>query len=188
MQTQIFHTSNTTLTVQTRPLVGVSSCLIGMAVRYDGQHKRQPTLLERIAPHVQLLPLCPESMAGMGIPRGPVNLIQDGDQVRAVGRDDPERDVTGRLRTMGQIVGRTYPALCGYILQSRSPSCGYHSTPIFNADQSSVLHSQGNGLFVAELLLRFPDLPMLDDRQLDPDHITLFLENVRQRAQRMQHE
>ena len=150
---------------QHKPLVGVSSCLMGMAVRYDGQHKFQSPLLEQIAPHVQLLPLCPESMAGMGIPRPPVNLIEDGNVIRAVGRDDPERDVTARLRTMGRIVSRTYPELCGYIVQSRSPSCGFQTTPIFNADQSEVLRT-ANGLFVTQLLQAFPDLPILDDRQI----------------------
>lgn len=170
-----------------KPLVGVSSCLMGMAVRYDGQHKFQATLQELIAPHVQLLPLCPESMAGMGIPRPPVNLIQDGALIRAVGRDDPQRDVTERLRTMGRITGRVYPDLCGYILQSRSPSCGFQTTPIFNADQSEVLHA-GNGLFVAELLNLFPDLPILDDRQMNQNQINLFLENVRKRASSFEHE
>lgn len=154
---------------------------MGMAVRYDGQHKFQTQLLELIAPHVQLLPLCPESMAGMGIPRPPVNLIQDGEVVRAVGRDDPERDVTARLRTMGRIVGRTYPELCGYILQSRSPSCGVQTTPIFNSDQSEVLRTD-DGLFVRELLKRFPDLPILDDRQLDSNSIERFLRAVQQRS------
>ena len=160
---------------------------MGMAVRYDGQHKFQSTLQELIAPHVQLLPLCPESMAGMGIPRPPVNLIQDGAVIRAVGRDDPERDVTERLRTMGEIVGRTYPKLCGYIVQSRSPSCGFQSTPIFNTDQSEVVRTD-NGLFVTQLLNAFPDLPILDDRQMDQVHIKLFLENVRKRAINIRHE
>ena len=171
--------------LSTKPLVGVSSCLMGMAVRYDGQHKFQAPLFELIAPYVQLLPLCPESMAGMGIPRPPVNLIQDGNGIRAVGRDDPQRDVTERLRTMGRIVGQTYPDLCGYILQSRSPSCGFQTTPIFNVDQSEVINAQGNGLFVMELLKAFPDLPILDDRQLDPFHIKFFLEQVRRREKQL---
>lgn len=180
-------TLSATHSFSTKPLVGVSSCLMGMAVRYDGQHKFQAPLLELIAPHVRLLPLCPESMAGMGIPRAPVNLIQDGDDIRAVGRDDPHRDVTERLRSMGRITGRVYPDLCGYILQSRSPSCGFQTTPIFNADQSAVLHA-GNGLFVTELLKAFPDLPILNDRQMNHTEINLFLENVRKRANNITHE
>lgn len=167
---------------QPKPLVGISSCLMGMPVRYDGQHKLQPTIQELIAPHVQLLPLCPESMAGMGIPRGPVNLIESDGGIRAVGRDDPERDVTERLRTMGRIIGRTYPNLCGYILQSRSPSCGFQTTPIYNSDQSAVLHTQGNGLFVAALLSELPGLPLLDDTQLSHSSIESFLDAVRLRA------
>ncbi|MAR93214.1 MAG: DUF523 domain-containing protein [Pseudomonadota bacterium] len=166
-----------------QPLVGISSCLTGMAVRYDGRHKYQSAVMAAIAPKVRLLPLCPESMAGMGIPRGPVNLIEQRGQIRARGRDDPERDVTERLLTMGRIVARTYPDLCGYVLQSRSPSCGFGSTPIWNADQSQMIRSDGHGLFVSALLKAFPDLPLLDDRQLDPGSIARFLTAVRERAE-----
>ena len=165
-----------------RPLVGISSCLMGMAVRYDGQHRHQPAIEQWIASHVRLLPLCPESMAGMGIPRAPVNVIEDQDGVRVLGRDDPERDVTARLRTMGRIITRTYPNLCGYILQSRSPSCGAGSTPIYNADQSAVLR-QGNGLLAEALLSAFPSLPVLEATQLTPEHIEPFLAAVQQRWQ-----
>ncbi len=171
------------LALQDKPLVGISSCLMGMRVRYDGQAKYQPTVQELIAPHVRLLPLCPESMAGMGIPRGPVNLIDLQGDIHAVGRDDPERDVTARLRSMGRIVARTYPELCGYILQSRSPSCGFGTTPIFNADQSDILRGDGNGLFVTELLSALPGLPILDDRQLNVARIETFLQAVAERAQ-----
>jgi len=136
-----------------------------------------------LAPYATLLPICPESMAGMGIPRKPVNLIEVNGQIKAVGRDDPERDVTERLNSMGRIVTNTYPHLCGYILQSRSPSCGFHTTPIYNEYQSAVLHTSGHGLFVKALLQAFPDLPVLDDTQLTPTAIQQFLNKVATRAQ-----
>jgi len=158
---------------------------MGMRVRYDGQDKFKPDVVELIAPHVRLLPLCPESMAGMGIPRAPVNLISAGDSIQAVGRDDPERNVSARLRTMGGIIGRTYPDLCGYILQSRSPSCGFETTPIYNQDQTEIIEHQGNGLFVAELIACLPDLPILNDRQLDQDSIRSFLQSVHSRAEQI---
>lgn len=164
------------------PLVGISSCLLGIRVRYDGQHKFQASVIELIEPFVRLLPLCPESMAGMGIPRKPVNLIALDDGVQAVGRDDPERNVTARMRTMGRIVANTYPELCGYILQSRSPSCGLASTPIYNRDQTEILQAEGNGLFVDELLQLLPGLPVLDDRQLNATDIHSFLDQVQARA------
>ena len=165
-----------------KPLVGISSCLLGMRVRYDGQDKFKPDILALIAPHVRLLPLCPESMAGTGIPRAPVNLIQRNGAIEAVGRDDPGRNVSARLHTMGRIVGRTYPELCGYIVQSRSPSCGAATTPVYNSDQTQVIHTKGNGLFVAALLAAQPDLPILDDQNLEPGPIDRFLTAVNQRA------
>ncbi|MCP5015029.1 MAG: DUF523 domain-containing protein [Ketobacter sp.] len=167
---------------QTLPLVGISSCLLGMRVRYDGQHRLQTGIQAHVSPYVTLLPLCPESMAGMGIPRRPVNLIEVNGQIKAVGRDDPERDVTERLKTMGRIIATTYPHLSGYILQSRSPSCGFHTTPIHNEDQSVVLRTNGHGLFVETLLHAIPDLPILDDTQLTPTTIQEFLDKVTAQA------
>lgn len=159
------------------PLVGISSCLIGNKVRYDGQHRLHMGLQEYLSRRVRLLPLCPESMAGMGIPRPPVNLIRKGDTIRAVGRDDPERDVTERLKTMARVVTKAYPDLCGYILQSRSPSCGFGTTPLFDHHQSSILEHT-NGLFVAGLLEAFPQLPLIDDTRLSKTELEAFLEQV----------
>jgi uncharacterized protein YbbK (DUF523 family) len=163
------------------PLVGISSCLMGQRVRYDGKHKFQPSVIERIKPHVRLLPLCPESMAGMGIPRPPVNLVCKQADTRAIGRDNPHHDVTERLISVGKMVSNTYPLLCGYIVQSKSPSCGFRNTPIYSHDQQQIVRSDGDGLFIATLLDCLTDLPIISEQELEPAHIKLFLEHVNAR-------
>ncbi|WP_198043751.1 2-thiouracil desulfurase family protein [Ketobacter nezhaii] len=162
----------------TLPLVGISSCLTGNRVRYDGADKFNGIVAEHIQPFVNLLPLCPESMAGLGIPRPPVNLVQAGEQIRARGRDIANLDVTERLLSMGQCVANAYPELKGFIVQSRSPSCGFNTTPVYTTDQTEVLSHQGSGLFVTALLQCMPELPILNDSELTPYKIQCFLKQI----------
>jgi uncharacterized protein YbbK (DUF523 family) len=167
-----------------RPLVGISACLAGQRVRYDGREKFSTLVAEQIAPHCRLLPFCPEAVAGMGIPRPPVNLIHTTDGIRAVGRDAPHRDVTDRLHTVAQAFANSYPQLCGFILQSRSPSCGLDSTPVYDPAQQQILDPKGSGVFARQLRQRFPALPLLEDTDLTAECIALFLEQVREQARR----
>lgn len=166
------------------PLVGISACLAGLPVRYDGRDRFSLLVAEQIAPHCRLLPFCPEAVAGMGIPRAPIQLVQTASGIRARGRDDPAVDVTDRLQTVSAIVSRVYPRLCGFILQSRSPSCGLGTTPVFDP-QGRQITSAGSGLFAAHLRLSFPAMPLLGDNELDKETIDQFLEQVRQRAQQL---
>ena len=167
--------------MEQRPLVGVSSCLLGHQVRYDGGHKFQSSIQTLIAPRVRLLPFCPESAAGLGIPRPPVNLVRSSTGIRALGRDDPSLDVSAALMQMGRVITSTYPSLCGYIVQSRSPSCGFQTTPVFQSpEQTSTELDRRSGLFVEQLLLAFPGLPIISDTELTPDKINGFLHAVSQ--------
>lgn len=167
------------------PLVGISACLTGQKVRYDGRDKFNERVAELIAPHCRLLPFCPEAVAGLGIPRPPVNLVQTAEGIRALGRESPHQDVSDRLHTVARAFCNSYPLLCGFILQSRSPSCGLGTTPVYDSQQKIILEPAGSGLFAARLRGRFPDLPILDDTRLDDDSIQTFLVAVRLRHARL---
>lgn len=148
-----------------RPLILVSSCLLGNKVRYDGQARRQETLLTKVLPHITPLAVCPEAMAGLGIPRPPVQLIECHGSLQAIGRDDPTLNVTARLQQMAHIQHRAHPQLAGAVLQSRSPSCGITSTPHFNAAGEQT-HT-GPGLFTHTLREQRPWLPLLEDTDIE---------------------
>ena len=165
------------------PLVGISACLAGQRVRYDGRDKFNQWVAERITPYCRLLPFCPEAVAGMGIPRPPINLVMIDGSIRAQYREPPHADVTDRLQTVADAFANSYPHLCGFILQSRSPSCGLNTTPVLDPDQRQVLDYQGTGLFAQRIRERFPDLPLLNDTDLDDTRIDAFLQAVRQRHQ-----
>lgn len=148
-----------------KPLVLISSCLLGNNVRYDGQAKRNAALIQQLLPHLQPLVVCPEAMAGLGIPRPPVQLIMGAERLEARGRDDPSLDVTDRLIQMARIQDQAHYALAGAILQSRSPSCGTKSTPNFN--QYGEVATVGPGLFTGTLLQARRWLPTLEDTDVD---------------------
>lgn len=134
------------MTPQQRPLVGISSCLLGNPVRYDGGHKHQSSLIDTLSPFVEWLPFCPEVEAGLGVPRVPVQLIANDGGVRAQNRAE-NIDCTESLQQVADNFWQSdrQPSLCGYIFKSRSPSCGLGSTPVYGTDghQQSLI----SGLF-----------------------------------------
>jgi uncharacterized protein YbbK (DUF523 family)/uncharacterized protein YbgA (DUF1722 family) len=143
--------------------IGVSACLLGRDVRYDGGHKRESFLVDELAPHVELVSTCPEVDVGMGTPREPIGLFADG--VRGV---ESGRDWTAALREHAARRVGELEALAGYVLKNRSPSCGLN-VPVRGG-------ARGRGVFAAELTARMPALPVVEEDALrDPDARDLFL-------------
>ncbi len=168
-------------TVTPLPLVGISSCLVGNKVRYDGQHKFHSTVDEWIRPRVNLLPICPESMAGMGIPRPPIELIKTHHGIEARGRDNPTINVTNRIITMARAIANSHPTLEGFICQSRSPSCGFNTTPVFyrTAEGKQQASELGSGLFIQTLMQLLPHLVVVNECDLDKSGSEAFLKQLK---------
>ena len=103
--------------------VGISSCLLGQTVRYDGGHKYDVYINRRLADFFDFRPFCPEVAIGLGTPRPPIRLVTTSDGLRVRGVKDPSRDVTEQLCDYGNRVAAKQAELCGYIFKSRSPSC-----------------------------------------------------------------
>lgn len=143
--------------------IGVSACLLGERVRYDGGHKRSELLLRSLASHYQMVPVCPEAGAGLGVPRPPVHLVRSGGVVRAVGVADERHDVTAALIEYGERRAAELADLCGFVFKSRSPSCGWGTTPIRNGEGGL---DNGNGLFAQMLVQAWPRLPVIDEEAL----------------------
>lgn len=150
-----------------RPLVGVSSCLLGHAVRYDGGHKHSPYITDVLARHFELAPWCPEVAIGLGIPRPPIRLSGDPAAPRVVGVDDPSVDVTERLRACAREVAGANGDLAGYILKRASPSCGMERVTVYGA--KGVPRGTASGAFAGELMRALPLLPCEEEGRLsDP--------------------
>jgi uncharacterized protein YbgA (DUF1722 family)/uncharacterized protein YbbK (DUF523 family) len=158
--------------------VGVSSCLLGEAVRYDGGHKRDRFVTDVLANHFEWVPVCPEFEAGLGLPRPAMRLVRDGDSVRMVeiasGNDHTktmERYAARRVRALRSL------ELCGYVLKRDSPSCGMTRVKLYGTKGSP--ERKGTGLFAKALLEALPDLPVEEEGRLnDPRLRENFIERV----------
>lgn len=151
-----------------RPRVAVSACLAGERVRYDGASRYLPAF-SWLAQHLEFVPVCPEVGAGLSVPRPPVQLVTghaDSD-TRALGRDDPTLDVTAALAKFARTSAAELNAtgqLCGYLLKSRSPSCGLDSTPLFAAD--GIQTGTTSGIQAAYFQSRLPWLSYAEETHL----------------------
>lgn len=146
-----------------RPVVGVSSCLLGQAVRYDGGDKRESFVADVLPRYVQLIPICPEVGIGMGVPRPPIRLEGQSGAVHAVGVADKTLDVTEQLRAYGRAAASLHPTLSGYVFKSKSPSCGLHQVKRFTGGQEL---RDGRGLYADEIMRAFPQLPAIEEGEL----------------------
>ena len=170
--------------------IGISACLLGHPVRYDGKHKRSPLCADTLGQHFQLIPICPEESIGLGTPRPPIHLVGEPASPRAVGVDNPSFDVTDALSSLGQRTAVQKKDICGFILMQKSPSCGMQGVRV-SADDSHPADTTGAGIFAATLMQARPALPVEEEARLaDP----VLLENVISRVyvyarwQQLQHE
>jgi uncharacterized protein YbgA (DUF1722 family)/uncharacterized protein YbbK (DUF523 family) len=162
------------------PRLGISRCLLGDEVRYDGSHKRDPFLVSTLGRFVEWVPVCPEVEVGMGTPREPIQLVASADRtpsVRLVGVRSRE-DWTARMTTFAASRMRELKSanLAGYVLKSDSPSCGLDRVRVFSG--ARVMRS-GRGLFADALVKMLPHLPVEEEGRLnDPALRENFVERV----------
>ena len=168
------------------PRIGVSRCLLGEFVRYDGGHKRDPFLVFTLGPHVEWVPVCPEVEAGMGTPREAVRLVAwpGSGAPRLLGASS-STDWTRPMQAWSRRAVRTLRGLglSGYILKKDSPSCGMERVRVYApavADRRrAAAPRNGRGIFADALLRAFPSLPVEDEGRLhDPRLRDNFVERV----------
>jgi uncharacterized protein YbbK (DUF523 family) len=166
---------------QVRPIVVISRCIDFDSCRYNGQVIRA-TLREELEPHVELRPICPELEIGLGVPRDPVRLVRSGDGTRMV-QPSTGRDLTEAMEGFSRAYLGGIGEVDGFILKSRSPSCGMRDAKRFHSDDEVAGHDTGAGLFAARVLERFPHAAIEDEVRLaDPRVLDEFLTRLRQLA------
>jgi uncharacterized protein YbgA (DUF1722 family)/uncharacterized protein YbbK (DUF523 family) len=162
-----------------RPRLGISACLLGDEVRFDGGHKRDPFLVEVLSPHVCWVRVCPEVEVGMGTPRETLRLERrDGRAIRMV-TTRTGIDHTGAMSAWARkrLTELEREQLSGYVLKKDSPSCGMERVKVFDA--SGMPQRTGRGIFAEALLQRFPNLPVEEEGRLsDPRLRENFIERV----------
>jgi uncharacterized protein YbgA (DUF1722 family)/uncharacterized protein YbbK (DUF523 family) len=146
--------------------LGVSACLLGAEVRYDGGHKKDSFLTDTLGPFVEWIPVCPEVEIGLGIPRDTLRLARDEEAPRLVVQKTGE-DLTARMRRFALAKTRDLEALGlhGYVLKRASPSCGLFRVRVYR--ESGMPSGGGRGLYADELVRRFPALPVEEEGRLN---------------------
>jgi uncharacterized protein YbgA (DUF1722 family)/uncharacterized protein YbbK (DUF523 family) len=157
--------------------IGISSCLLGCKVRFDGGHKKDDFLVNTFGAWVQWVPVCPEVEVGMGTPRESIRLVKDREDIRLVapksGRDwtDAMHEYSGR-----RVEALADAGLDGYVLKKDSPSCGMERVKVHG---EGMPVKNGRGVFADLLLARLPDLPVEEEGRLcDPRLRDNFVERV----------
>ncbi len=148
--------------------LGISSCLLGNNVRYDGVNKLDQYLMDTFGRFVEWVPVCPEVEAGLSVPREPMQLVADDSRTRliTIATKQDRTDVLMRW-TEGKLKHLEQEGVCGFIFKARSPSCGIHDAELFSTSGESI--GARAGLFAEAIKNRFPLLPVEDEERLrDP--------------------
>ncbi len=146
--------------------LGVSACLLGQKVRYDGKDKFANLTQYFDLKIYQLTPICPEIEMGLSIPRPPIEMRFIDKQIRLVQVDNYKQDFTHQFNNWFSKNTTPISQFNGYILKSKSPSCGYKTTPYYENDKTVKLN---HGLFVTSLLKIKPRTLIINEKDLEED-------------------
>lgn len=160
--------------------VGISACLLGEPVRYDGGHKRNNTLIAAFADIVKWVPVCPESGCGLPVPREMMHLQGDPADPRLIvietGQDETDRLLGWAGKKLEELADL---GIRGFVFKARSPSCGVRDTKVFD-DEGNEVFDCSAGLFARAFFDRFPLLPFEDEGRLqDEDSRARFIRRIR---------
>lgn len=158
--------------------IGVSSCLLGNEVRYDGGHKHDRYITETLGRYLSFVPVCPEVECGLPIPREAMRLVGEVDRPRLVtnktGVDHTDRMLTWARKKVAELEKEN---LCGFIFKNRSPSSGMERVKVY--DVNNVPRAVGVGIFARAFKDHFPLLPTEEEGRLhDPLLRENFIEQI----------
>lgn len=152
--------------------VGISRCLLGDEVRYNGGHKLSRYCRDHLGNYFEFVDRCPEVEIGMGIPREPVRLVELGTEqepdIRVLEVKDASKEYTAELAARFDDTANELAPLCGFIFMQNSPSCGAFKVKAYHPN-GNVKHTDGRGAFAGRLMDMMPWLPVEEaGRLMDP--------------------
>ena len=149
--------------------IGISACVLGAQVRFDGGHKASTFCTQQLKPLVEYVPVCPEQAIGMSVPRPPIRLQYNAEQqIRLVQTRDNSLDYTEQMLSFTAKLLPQLADLSGYIVCAKSPSCGMERVRLFDV-KGQQMGKLGVGLYTHQLMQKYPWLPVEEDGRLfDP--------------------
>lgn len=161
--------------------IGISACLLGQKVRYDGGHKLDRFLADTLGQYFEYVPVCPEVECGLPVPRESMRLEEDSESPRLV-TSRTKQDMTERMVRWAKkrVIELEKEELCGYIFKSDSPSSGLERVKVYKVyNEKGVPVKKGVGIFARIFMKYFPLLPVEDEGRLhDPELRENFLERI----------
>lgn len=166
---QVIETHSQQNSQKQKPVLGVSECLLGKEVRYNGGHKLSRYLTTVLSEFFEFRPICPEVQIGMSVPRAPIRLAEIKGEVRVIATDHPESDYSDALRNLAREVAPSMQDLSGFIFMQKSPSCGVNSTKVYG-EKGQPLY-MGDGAFSSEMMSLMPLMPVTEVGRLNDSPI-----------------
>jgi len=139
--------------------VGISQCLMGEPVRFDGGHKRNPYLMDVLAKYIDFQAACPEVAIGLGVPRKPIRLVVSDGQNRIRGVEHPDLDVTDALSQQAEHTAEHLHNICGYVFMQNSPSCAVFGLKRYTG-HGYLIDNRGQGAYAKRLIELMPLIPV----------------------------
>jgi uncharacterized protein YbgA (DUF1722 family)/uncharacterized protein YbbK (DUF523 family) len=164
--------------METKIKLGISMCLLGEPVRYDGGHKWDRFLTDTLGKYMDFIPVCPEMECGLGVPREAMRLVGNLEKPRLITIhtkvDQTDRMIQWARRRIAELKKED---LCGFIFKSDSPSSGMERVKVYN--EKGIPVKQGIGVFAREFMASFPLLPVEEEGRLhDPGLRENFIERI----------
>ena len=166
------------LMMEIRLKIGISRCLLGDRVRYDGGHKKDPFLTDTLSKYVDYIPVCPEVEAGFPIPREAFRLVGDPENPFIV-TSKTGKDITNIMKKWAKkrVEELEKESLCGFIFKKDSPSSGMERVKVYN--EKGIPQRRGTGIFAGIFMNRFPLIPVEEEGRLhDPILRENFIERI----------
>jgi len=158
--------------------IGISACLLGKKVRYDGGHKQDPYVTDTLGQFFDYVPVCPEVEYGLSVPREPMHLAGSVEDPRLVTIHTGVDHTAGMKEWAAEKLDElAQQGLSGYIFKTKSPSSGMRAVKVYMGSGPPV--HRGVGIFAAAFMKRFPLIPVEDEGRLhDPGLRENFIERV----------
>ncbi|MBN1545954.1 MAG: DUF523 and DUF1722 domain-containing protein [Syntrophaceae bacterium] len=146
--------------------LGISTCLLGFPVRYDGGHKLNHYLKDILGRYVEFVPVCPEVECGFGVPREPIRLVGEIKKPRLI-TVHSKKDLTDQMSLWAakRVKELEAEGLCGFVFKSESPSSGMERVKVYN--DKGVAEKKGVGMFARAFMTHFPNLPVEEEGRLN---------------------
>lgn len=152
-----------------KPVLGISACLMGEEVRFNGGHKLSRYCSEVLSQYFDFRPICPEVEIGLSIPRPTIRMAEKNGAVRVIATDNAELDFSNDLKQLAHKVAPSMEGLSGFIFMQKSPSCGINSTKVYGEKGQPIYMS--DGAFSGELKKLLPLMPVTESGRLNDNPI-----------------